>query len=210
MKIEASNVNRIDSEIERLLAQSPHGLGFTILRRRVGVSTRIHKVTMALVRLVDEAKVTLNHGTIWAHKPESISIQSPPKRITDSPSVSVDGPPIFGDPSFIGPVWEPAFALRLWQKGLRVIQQYPAEGFYLDIALISNDGRARLDIEVDGRTTHCDRFGRRKVGDIIRDSRLVAAGWSTKRFWVAELMRDMDGCVIQVEVLWDQLTGRGQ
>lgn len=63
----------------------------------------------------------------------------------------------------------------------------------------------RLDIEVDGRTTHCDRFGRRKVGDIVRDARLASVGWFIKRFWVSELMRDMDGCVEQVNACWRQL-----
>lgn len=116
-----------------------------------------------------------------------------------------DGPPVIGNPIFIGPVWEPAFAKALWNAGLKIVMQYPENGYLLDIALVSEDRACRLNVEVDGRSTHCDRRGRRKIKDVLRDAVLQQSGWIVKRFWVRELMDDMDACVSQVGQLWQEL-----
>ncbi|MCB9858475.1 MAG: DUF559 domain-containing protein [Phycisphaerales bacterium] len=94
----------------------------------------------------------------------------------------------------IGPVWEPRFAEALREIGLPVEQQYPAGGYFLDIALV-RDG-LMLDIEVDGETYHRDPItGYRKIDDVYRDIVLRSLGWTVARFWVYELKEDFDGCV---------------
>ena len=127
----------------------------------------------------------------WAQKCGIPYIQDLLQRCqaADEPSRSVRA-------DLIGPVWEPRFAAALREIGLPVEQQYPAGGFYLDIALIG-DGRM-LDIEVDGETYHRDPItGYRKIDDVYRDVVLQSLGWTVKRFWVYELKEDFDGCVEQ-------------
>lgn len=97
----------------------------------------------------------------------------------------------------IGPVWEPRLADALRAAGLPIQQQYPAGGFYLDIALLGEG--CRLDVEVDGECYHRDRAtGHRRIDDVYRDTVLSALGWSILRFWVYELREDLDGCVKRV------------
>jgi very-short-patch-repair endonuclease len=97
----------------------------------------------------------------------------------------------------IGPVWEPRFADALREAGLPVEQQYPAGGFYLDIALLREG--LRLDVEVDGEQYHRDPdSGHRRIDDVYRDTVLGALGWTVLRFWVYELREDFDGCVRRV------------
>jgi hypothetical protein len=117
-------------------------------------------------------------------------------------------PPVMGSKSMIGPVWEPMFAQFLWDRGLPVIQQLPACGRYLDIGLIDSVTGAKLDVEVDGESTHRDLSGRRKADDVERDITLVAQGWHVKRFWVYELRDDINACAEQVEEVWKRLTRR--
>ncbi|GEM_PF-3917201 len=193
--------------IKENLAGSPVGMGFYVLRMRIGFATRLSQVAMAMADLSDENAVSINHGTLWCLKQFSASDKTLSKSVNTPSCSSSSGPTLVGNPAFIGPVWEPAFADKLWKMGLNIFQQYPAEGYFLDIALVSSDGCQRLDVEVDGRSTHCDRRGRRKVQDVIRDAKLVAAGWSVKRFWVSELMQDMDECAKQVKTLWNQMRG---
>ncbi|MEI6513835.1 MAG: DUF559 domain-containing protein, partial [bacterium] len=85
-------------------------------------------------------------------------------------------------------------------------QQYPANGYFLDIALVSPDGTKKLNVEVDRRATHCDSFGRRKMRDVLRDTRLRASGWAIQRFWATDLRADMDACTVKVEQAWNKLT----
>ncbi|MCK9303869.1 MAG: DUF559 domain-containing protein [Bacteroidales bacterium] len=162
----------------------------------------LHKVALKMAELVNENKLVLHYGCFWAIKDSPLVNIRPLFPLRPGSEASTDGPPIVGNPVFIGPVWEPAFAKALWSANLPIIQQYPAENYFLDIAMISEDGRYRLDIEVDGKSSHCDQFGRRKVRDVIRDARLTSAGWTIRRFWVSELMHDIAGCVDQVKELW--------
>lgn len=108
-------------------------------------------------------------------------------------------PKIIGDPALIGPVWEQKLADALWGRGLRVIQQYPACGRVLDLALIREG--LKLDIEVDGEC-HRDWDGGRKSDDLRRDITLIANGWKVLRFWTYELREDFDGCVERVMKTW--------
>ncbi|MBL1217363.1 MAG: DUF559 domain-containing protein [Planctomycetes bacterium] len=98
----------------------------------------------------------------------------------------------------IGPVWEPRLAEALRRRGLPVEQQYPAAGYFLDIALLQ--GEMKLDIEVDGETYHRDPVtGERRLDDVYRDAVLRALDWQVMRFWVYELRENLDGCVKRVQ-----------
>ncbi|HQF20224.1 MAG TPA: AAA domain-containing protein [Kiritimatiellia bacterium] len=110
-----------------------------------------------------------------------------------------DHPKIIGDPALIGPVWEQKFADALWGRGLRVVQQYPACGRVLDIALIREG--LKLDIEVDGEC-HRDWDGGHKSDDLRRDITLIANGWKVLRFWTYELRENFEGCVDRVMKTW--------
>jgi len=178
------------------------------MARLVEGASRPHRLVSALSELQLAQRVTCRH-TFW-HATEAFQSRHAPDgynaRADKLPDQ--DGPPVIGNRIFIGPVWEPAFAQALWTAGLKIIQQYPENGYLLDIALVSEDRACRLNIEVDGRSTHCDRTGRRKISDVLRDASLQQAGWHVKRFWVRELMNDMDACVNQVGQLWQELLSR--
>lgn len=205
-----SNGQTLSAEIERILSHAPSGASLYLMGRLVESSSRTHRLVSALSELQRAERVTCRH-TFW-HNSEAIQSRTAPDgsnaRAVKLPDQA--GPPVIGNPILIGPVWEPAFAQALWTAGLKIIQQYPAKGYFLDIALVSEDRACLLNVEVDGRSTHCGRRGRRKIKDVIRDATLQQAGWYVKRFWVRELMEDMDSCVRQVEQLWREImTKRG-
>jgi very-short-patch-repair endonuclease len=100
----------------------------------------------------------------------------------------------------IGPVWEPKMAQAIRDIGLPVLQQYPACGRFLDIALIRQG--LKLDIEIDGEQ-HRDITGRRRLDDLERDETLIAAGWQVQRFWVYQLREDFEGCLRQIRSAWE-------
>ena len=207
-----SSGQTLSAEIERVLSQAPSGASLYLTACLVKGSSRPHRLVSALSELQRAERITCRH-TFW-HTTEAFQSRHDPDgsnaRAVKMPDQ--DGPPVIGNRIFIGPVWEPAFAQALWTAGLKIIQQYPANGYLLDIALVSEDRACLLNVEVDGRSTHCDRLGRRKISDVLRDASLQQAGWRVKRFWVRELMDDMDSCVRQVEQLWHETTTkqRGQ
>ncbi len=121
-------------------------------------------------------------------------------RICDDPA-----PGYAPRPELIGPVWEPKLAAALRTAGIDIRQQYPACGYYLDFALVSED--LRLDVEVDGETWHRGSGGQRHVDDLYRDHVLKSAGWQVLRFWVYELREDLDGCVNRIRSTWKRLGG---
>lgn len=116
--------------------------------------------------------------------------------------VQGEKPIIHGNPDRIGPVWEPKFAQALWEAGLPIQQQYPACGRYLDMALLAPG--FKLGIEVDGEAWHRGPGGTRKKDDILRDTVLIANGWTIKRFWVYQLRDGFDQCVNEIAELWKQ------
>lgn len=199
------NVASAPTEIIRVLEMTPVGRSCYLLQRQMNGRIRSHDFLSALLGLYTSRRVTCEY-TFWrlAEKYNAVGI-IPLVDICGPLLSATDTPPIMGNPRFVGPVWEPAFAQALWNAGLKIVQQYPADRYLLDIALISLEPFFKVDIEVDGRSTHCDRHGRRKVSDIIRDAKLKESGWIVKRFWVRELIDDMDACVKQVEQLWQQL-----
>ncbi len=176
-----------------------------LLSRQVNLRGRSLVFFDSLSELMESRLITYQN-TFWRKKKTS-GVHNPefPLEIGAILATTKDSPPVIGNPMFIGPVWEPLFAQVLWERGLKIIQQYPAEGYALDIALVSKDYSIKLDVEVDGRTTHLNRQGRRKIRDVLRDSTLAQAGWRIKRFWVRDLMEDMDGCARQIETLWKEM-----
>ena len=199
--------NSVKSEVLHVLQQSQYGMLFPTLVRRMRMEYKmpLYKVALALATLTEEDALMLKYGCLWAAKKRfKKNVRASAARDAFSEE-KTDGPPVIGNRAFIGPVWEPAFAKALWEARLPVVQQYPAEQYFLDIALVSECGAHRLDVEVDGRSTHCDLFGRRKVADVIRDARLSCAGWAVKRFWVSELIENMDDCVNVVSELWNKM-----
>jgi very-short-patch-repair endonuclease/energy-coupling factor transporter ATP-binding protein EcfA2 len=89
--------------------------------------------------------------------------------------------------------WEERLYEALLARGLGTVPQFPVAGRFLDLAV----PEVRLDIEVDG-DFHRGPDGRRRTADRWRDLQLRAAGWHVQRFWVYELMEDLDGCVERV------------
>ncbi len=203
----AGDTLSVTATIEAALETVPSGLSVNLLKRRLalGRSLRPHHVVLGLSALVDSGRVVLRNGSFWAIMNTPVPCDTNDEFINKALAAATTHPPIIGDPTMIGPVWEPAFAQRLWNRGVRIIQQYPTAGFYLDIALVSPDRSVKLNVEVDGRMSHCDHFGRRRMRDVIRDARLEASGWTVKRFWVNELRADMDACAAQVDRLWTEL-----
>ncbi|PSL16036.1 AAA domain-containing protein [Shimia abyssi] len=87
---------------------------------------------------------------------------------------------------------------KLKERGLDPKPQYDIAGRRLDFALFG-EGGIKLDLEVDGRHWHQDADGNRKLDDHWRDHQMRSLGWKVQRFWVDELMQDMEGCLDLVE-----------
>jgi very-short-patch-repair endonuclease len=93
--------------------------------------------------------------------------------------------------------WERRMDTALRARGLDPKPQYPVGRRSLDFALFH--GAVKLDLEVDGRKWHMGAGGERKTSDRLRDRELMALGWKVRRFWVDELVRDMEGCLDIIE-----------
>ena len=93
--------------------------------------------------------------------------------------------------------WERRLDVAMRARGLEPIPQFPVGTKFLDFA-IDPHGR-KINVEVDGKRWHTDAAGNRKVQDILRDRELEARGWTVLRFWVHELINDMEGCLDRIE-----------
>lgn len=87
---------------------------------------------------------------------------------------------------------------QLKGRGLDPRPQYHVAGRRLDFALFGA-GDIKLDLEIDGRRWHQDVDGNRKLDDHWRDHQMRSLGWKVRRFWVDELMQDMENCFDLVE-----------
>ena len=100
----------------------------------------------------------------------------------------------------IGP-WERPLYEALVAKGLNPIPQHSVNQYRLDLAIAHGD--IRVDIEVDGESTHVDpRL------DAERDSRLENLGWRVVRFWNRQVRDDIDYCVQTILELLEQPSPR--
>ena len=90
----------------------------------------------------------------------------------------------------IGP-WERPLYDALVANGLKPLPQHPVNQYRLDLAIVRGD--LRIDVEVDGESTHQDpRL------DAERDNQLANLGWHVIRFWNHEVKNDIDYCVQKV------------
>lgn len=92
-------------------------------------------------------------------------------------------------------VWEERFDTALRAAGVPTVIQHPVAHRRLDIAVLHP---VKLDIEVDGESTHRASGGRRKDDDHWRDIQMTALGWTVLRFWVYELRDNMPACIARV------------
>jgi len=98
--------------------------------------------------------------------------------------------------------WEKILFEALLKKDIKTIPQYPASGRRLDLALVNNKTKLKIDIEVDSDTYHRNPDGSRKKDDTWRDIYLMGMGWKIMRFWVYNLRDDLDKCVAKIEKEW--------
>jgi very-short-patch-repair endonuclease len=97
--------------------------------------------------------------------------------------------------------WEKTLALALQESGIKVVPQYPIAGRFLDLGILHP---VKIDVEVDGESTHRTAGGGRKDDDYWRDLQLQSLGWKVCRFWVYELREDMSRCVDKIQSLLKQ------
>lgn len=81
-------------------------------------------------------------------------------------------------------LWQVIRAHRL--EGISFRRQMPIEGVIVDFAAPAH----RLIVELDG-SQHAELQGQAR--DIARDRKLQALGWTTLRFWNAEVTHDLEG-----------------
>jgi len=99
--------------------------------------------------------------------------------------------------------WERRLYLKLIERGLSPVPQYPLLGRRLDLALTAN-GKVSIDIEVDGARFHLEPDGTRRRDDLWRDITIRGAGWKVMRFWVYELRDEMERCVESILREWSR------
>lgn len=93
--------------------------------------------------------------------------------------------------------WEKIFYTALFDAGIKTIPQYPADKYFLDLAIIEKN--RRLDIEIDGEMYHRDWNGELCYRDQIRNNRLKELGWDVKRFWVQQIRDECQWCVEEIK-----------
>ncbi len=84
--------------------------------------------------------------------------------------------------------FEAEVAVALEERGVRVLHQYPACGFNID--LVCEQGGQRVAVECDGWIHHADEHGRLRIEDLERQGILERAGWHVLRIpyrrWLKE------------------------
>jgi very-short-patch-repair endonuclease/muconolactone delta-isomerase len=85
---------------------------------------------------------------------------------------------------------------RLRSHGLKVVPQYPACGYRIDI-VAERDGR-RVAIECDGEYYHLDEHGRLRLEDVYRQELLERAGWEVLRIPYRAWRKDAEAQVARV------------
>lgn len=84
--------------------------------------------------------------------------------------------------------FEAQVAEALRARGVRVMHQYPACGFSIDL-VCEQDGR-RVAVECDGELYHLDEHGNLRIEDIERQAILERAGWRVLRIAYRSWIRD--------------------
>lgn len=92
--------------------------------------------------------------------------------------------------------FEGEVAAALEARGVRVLHQYPACGFNIDLVCEMNS--KRIAVECDGWTHHTDAHGRLKIEDLERQAILERAGWRVVRIPYRKWLADPDSQVLRV------------
>ena len=95
-------------------------------------------------------------------------------------------------------IWEERFFHALADRGIDTRTQYYFQGYFFDMAYIE-EGVVKIDIEVDGKAYHMNSNGELLERDRRRNFIAERDGWVVRRFWVHELMKDMNACVDEIE-----------
>jgi very-short-patch-repair endonuclease len=93
--------------------------------------------------------------------------------------------------------YEIIFYEALYKQGVKTIPQWNEDQYRLDLAMFK--GNKKLDIEVDGERYHRQWNGESVRRDLLRNQRLIELGWDVQRFWVYQIIEDLDGCVARVQ-----------
>lgn len=92
--------------------------------------------------------------------------------------------------------FEAEVAGALEERGVRVLHQYPACGFNIDL-MCEKDER-RVAVECDGWTHHTDEHGHLPVEDLERQGILERAGWQVIRIPYRKWLREPEAQIARV------------
>ncbi|MBI4321618.1 MAG: ATP-binding protein [Chloroflexi bacterium] len=102
--------------------------------------------------------------------------------------------------------FETDVATALRDCGLRVLHQYPACGFNVDLVAEREEDRVRVAVECDGERYHLDEHGLLKTEDIERQAILERAGWRVVRIPYRKWLNDPRAEVTRVITVLNDLT----
>jgi very-short-patch-repair endonuclease len=92
--------------------------------------------------------------------------------------------------------FEAEVAAALEERGVRVLHQYPACGFSID--LVCEKDEHRVAVECDGWTHHTDEHGRLRIEDLERQGILERAGWHVTRIPYRKWLKEPEAQVARV------------
>ncbi len=101
--------------------------------------------------------------------------------------------------------FEADVAASLRGRGLRVLHQYPACGFHIDLLVQRESGGVRVAVECDGELYHRDEHGLLKIEDVERQAILERAGWRVVRIPYRKWLANPDAEVGRVIAALDEL-----
>lgn len=102
--------------------------------------------------------------------------------------------------------FEADVAAALRDCGLRVLHQYPACGFNVDLVAEREADGVRVAVECDGERYHLDEHGLLRTEDIERQAILERAGWRVVRIPYRKWLADPRAEVARVVTVLDDLT----
>jgi very-short-patch-repair endonuclease len=102
--------------------------------------------------------------------------------------------------------FEADVAAALRARGLRVLHQYPACGFNVDLVVEREAEGVRVAVECDGERYHLDEHGLLKTEDIERQAILERANWRVVRIPYRKWLADPAAAVGRVVAALDDVT----
>lgn len=98
--------------------------------------------------------------------------------------------------AIMGSKFEEQVARAIELSGLKVWPQYPAAGFFIDLAV--GDGKNWIAVECDG-PTHFEMKDNQNFNDVWRQGILERAGWKFVRISYRDWERDSDKQIEKVK-----------